>query len=962
MALARKQMYGDNNISADSLGAAIAAVNAEIAYRDSNGQLLSVAKLSYSESNQGDITPTSGPLQSRRKFSSDNRYALISHDEGADGINAFFKFLSKLLPAQQAQSSFQATQNHLQATASERHSLLNIHQEMFFYCQRVLNSSFDKGATSDTDKQRMFNAIYDDVYRAINNDIAAWLNSGSFSTANFNLADRKQLVQFLHADEKKAESERELSPDLRKKLLKRLEGELSWTTRITKKMFGTQEKSLFISVDETQALENFLDRKEGNLSGKLKKHLSIDEINQHLNQCRGSYCLFARMRVASQLVVDGVALKSPKKAGIFTDVGAAFEEEIKHDLKLQVAIENFDQIESNRVLGLLTHTEGVNTTAHSKGKAEPAIAQVDQYAFGSDGVGEHLQTQFRCPSLQALRGWVDWLRGKNAPSKKVCKYIEGFVKQRALKAEDGPITYNLLTSINYSVVDMFDNNQARTARDIFLATHLYNKGAQENAMPLCFVMNLPVNQHTLNLGYDSWSDVGREAMLFSEWGIMIEAAKGWLNESCKVTGRDDVADNKSLNSWLKDQLSDMQVQYNAFLAKEAEGVFADSQEGKQARENLAGIKKQLGKQDLKQHDAKDDSNKTKLKSALMRLYSQNFDGKTTESQEVYCGVIQAMHIALTKNGLEGCKSANERYGLFIKNLANLFLAYSEGRLSIDANKGVNSAIDGLRHGRKMQARLSVDGQWVEDIIHRETDFSNVSAVSESVQVVNLSAEHWFTHRILKVNNQFNAYGSGAHAAQNDTGTPKAGVEPNPTTPYDIAVHHWNTTTFLPGQNDRVKQSCAKEAQAHKGLPKGMVKMYGLAKTVKDQLSGKNTVRHDEVYIEVCKRTLKDYLKLDKYKITRFITRHHRGVIDRQVKALSELGQESKNISSVLGMLDNLLAGMKSQKGYNKDGLATQKIQQLQTFGRGFFDSNTEASVSSDSPDESKPHDTSFGVS
>jgi hypothetical protein len=1026
MANTRKRMYPDSDFSANSLRSAIAATGVETAYRDINGQLLSIVQLTYSQSNQAQ----SGPLQKSRQGLSQpsKRYALISHDEGDSGVDAFFALLSDSLPFE-ASESFDETRKHLQATVSERHSLINIHQEMFFYCQRVLNSSLKKDVDI-TERQRMFNEIYDNVYRAINNDIACWLNSGSFLLANFVPDDRKRLEQLLRLDEKKGESQQGLSLGLREKLLKKLESQSSWKTWF-KKAFGAQEKELFLSAEEALELEQFLG--EDSLRDKLKKHLSTDEINQYVDQCRGSYSLLARTRVVSQLVVDNIELNLPENTAILTNEKSALKKAIKRDLGMHVAVDDLDQVESNQVLGLVTHTEGVNTTAHSKGKAKPAVAQIDQYAYDADGNGEyeHIQTQFRCPSLQALRGWIDWFRGKNSPSEKVRGYIDGFVNDRGLKLEDGPITYNLLTSINFSAVDAFDNHQTETARDIFLATHLYNKGTNDNSKPLCLVMNLPINQHTLNLGYDSWTDVGREAMLFSEWAIMAQVASGWLKDDCKVTGRNDIAEGTSVNSWLKDQLTEVKDQYNTFLRNGAEGMFVDSKEGKRAQQHLVNIRSQVtfvinaeltdptldsSKTALKLKAAAtlDSSKKTRLKTALMKLYLRQFDGKTSQAQEVYSGVIQAMHIALTKNGLEGCKSANERYGLFIKSLANLFLAYAQGSLSEEANNAVDMAIEGLLNGEKMRAQLDNCGQWHEKRysrrhIFREDDNeerclafvefsdSEVStlvdcdlaftdeqknilskirsrkdgimarsfqvrgilelkkvlqntqghevlkrlgeklSVEPVVTAVNLSADHLFTHRMLKANNQFNAYSSSTHAAQNDTGTPKAGVEPNPTSPYDIAVHHWNTTTFLPGQNDRVKQSCAKEVQAHKGLPKDMVKMYGLAEKLKSKFKEENTLTQDEVYIEVCKQTLKEYLKIDKYKISRFLTRNHREVIKKQVNELGSLAEDSKDIKSVLGMLEKLLNEMKKQESYNKDGLATKKIQQLQTLGQGFFD-------------------------
>jgi hypothetical protein len=1022
MVNARRKMYPDNVVTADSLRSAIAATDVDAAYRDINGQLLSIVQLTYSQLNQ----TRSGPLQKSRQglSQSPNRYALISHDEGDGGINAYFTLLSDSLPAD-ASGSFDKTKEHLQATVSERHSLINIHQEMFFYCQRVLNSSLEKDVDI-TERQRMFNEIYDNVYRAINNDIACWLNSGSFLLANFVPDDRKRLEQLLRPDEKEGESQQELNPGLRKKILEKLESQSSWKTWF-KKAFGAQEEELFLSAEEALELEQFLGK--DSLRDKLKKYLSIDEINQYVDQRRGSYSLLARTRVVSQLVVDNIELNNPpEKTSMFTSKKAELKKAIKHDLGMHVAVDDLDQVESNQVLRLVTHTEGVNTTAHSKGKAKPAIAQIDQYAYAADGDGEyeHIQTQFRCPSLQALRGWIDWFRGKNSPSEKVCGYIDGFVKDRGLKLEDGPITYNLLTSINFSAVDAFDNHQTETARDIFLATHLYNKGANDNSKPLCLVMNLPINQHTLNLGYNSWTEVGREAMLFSEWAIMAQVASGWLKDDCKVTGRFVVAEDTSVNLWLKDQLSEVKVQYYKFLRKDAKGMFVDSQEGKQAQQHLVNIRSQVTSvinTRLTDATTLDGSNKTRLKTALMKLYLRQFDGKTSQAQEVYSGVIQAMHIALTKNGLEGCKSANERYGLFIKSLANLFLAYAQGRLSEKANNAVDIAIEGLLKGEKMRAQLDRHGQWHEKYYSRQhifraddneerclafVDFSEGEvntlvgcnleftveqqailsrirnrkdgimarsfqvrdilelkevlkgaqgqeflqclgdklSVAPVVTAVNLSADHLFTHRMLKANNQFNAYSSSTHAAQNDTGTPKAGVEPNPTSPYDIAVHHWNTTTFLSGQHDRVKQSCAKEVQAHKGLPKDMVKMYGLAKKLKSKFPEGSSLTQDKVYIEVCRQTLKEYLKIDKYKISRFATRHHREVIKKQVDTLSNLDDESENIKTVLEMLDTLLDGMKKQKNYNKDGLATKKIQQLQTLGQGFFDDRGDSRSSS----------------
>ncbi|MCF6767740.1 hypothetical protein L3V86_05095 [Thiotrichales bacterium 19S11-10] len=473
------------------------------------------------------------------------------------------------------------------------------------------------------------------------------------------------------------------------------------------------------------------------LNEYLDKHpnASVKDINKYIDEKRKDY-----INLIENLTIQHFI----RKYQHFPD-----KTDIQNYLYYKTAAD-LDMVIYNPATKIVTEITGPDdqNSSHSKKIALPAVMVMKHYQMDDNGnynkEGVPIQIQYRVPSLA-----IPTIDGINRPiSEQLTNLFFGHEEQEY-------ITYNLLTSIPI----LFDaNSQEKTARIIFEGIHEYNQSIQNTKKPVCYALNLPINQHTHLLSYDSINETAQEALFMA-----------------------DLAMFNSLKDYLPgpnyQYLLDLNGKYTSFLElTNRPALFYKSKYAEDFQTIAIKLKSQINETVVGAI-----TKKNKLAKTLLKLYATNYHGADSDQmkyQKEMASIIQGMHLSLTQHNLKGCKSANERFS-FIENLNELFLAYHNETLEKNIAKLVNNA---LKEYLQKASPTPKDGYDLAVKLHQ-------------------------------INDQYNVYGTGIFPSMLDTGTPKDKTDENGNQK-SLAVSGTDTNYYRPRLYRNVFQGNASFEQAH----------------------------------------------------------------------------------------------------------------------------------------------------
>lgn len=215
---------------------------------------------------------------------------------------------------------------------------------------------------------------------------------------------------------------------------------------------------------------------------------------------------------------------------------------------------------------------------------------------------------------------------------------------------NGPMIYNLLTSLHTLVYDNFfferPNKQRLSAEYILHGSHLYNVRQLRIGEPkdLVYVQNVPVNQHTTDLDDSAFDDVTKEATLMTDMALLatLNHYSGVLPCALQhsVSGAYSVAHRLYLDFL-------QQIEEN-------DSYFHQSGEGVAVIDYLNQCKDQWNLQEIQTMER--DSLNTLVIKALFKIYASN-DYRNRQ----FGMLVQSLSVFVEPMSQAGCKSANERY-------------------------------------------------------------------------------------------------------------------------------------------------------------------------------------------------------------------------------------------------------------------------------------------------------------
>jgi len=588
-------------------------------------------------------------------------------------------------------------------TSDERFSILPIHKELFAYGWRAVNA-YSSDEVTDSDKQTLFDNAYKAAYESLNQKIA-----------------------------------------------KHLEAVEAWLKEHPETYQDDKKKNAFIK----KSLNEFLDEQRPVIAKKIEAH-----------------------------VADALA-RNRQLAG---------SETIKQRLKQETPSDS-TVIESNRVLGLITRTDGTKASQQAKGQVEHSRTRIRKYAMNGENTGQCIQDFYRAASIEEttvdgtpksveaiIREEVEErvvnreLRAKDARKntdidavnkKNVTdngtprasfnigddadvleNSIEGdrdsvstvaWGRASALRYEPlgggdtqvdmrPPVIHNLMTSIPIGNTIRDDNKQAKTLKANLAAMHAYNKKREKQ--PFFFFMNVPVNQRSYKLSYESPSALAREAMLASDLAVLTSV----LSEVIKIGpegNRTPVGQH-------------LQGLYQQALDQKAGGYLHQSPAGRKLVAECKRLKKILRQHVYNPQTEEQVSAKTseqKLRAVFAKLYAKKFGSGANVGKEntdwlglkragslaksgaywamrqmglnwgqqlQYGKMTQAMHMALNRfDQNAGCKSAVDRFTV-VETADDLLLAYAQNTLPDgDLKAEVNTLMEGYLQNTVNSKQLTV---------------------------------------------------------------------------------------------------------------------------------------------------------------------------------------------------------------------------------------------------------------
>ncbi|CEK11870.1 hypothetical protein [Legionella hackeliae] len=347
-------------------------------------------------------------------------------------------------------------------------------------------------------------------------------------------------------------------------------------------------------------------------------------------------------------------------------------------------------------------------------------------------------------------------------------YAHGVLSRRD-KAYNGPVIYNLLTSLHTKAYDrsFFEgsNRQRASAARILKGSHLYNSRQVENGetTALIYVQNIPVNQHTNELSYTAFDGATREAAVMTDMALLAT-----LNIHA-------AAFSPELRQSIASTFESAHARYLRFLpqARDGDHYFKDSMEGKLTMEDLVA-KKAKWQNSGPMIPAADLHSLTV--QALFKMMTNN------EHQRKQFGMLaQALSVYIETASLAGCKSANER------------------AQAVAGRVGLLRSIDS-----EPLDSLSVEKKAVIDAL------TNYVSGREPLAIVQ--------EKLDKAYNKHNLQGAIAAISMEDQGA-SSKVQATGNLDNPGVVNEYNTNYAETGYLDRLSQKHSAVMQAHTEKPK-----------------------------------------------------------------------------------------------------------------------------------------------
>lgn len=369
----------------------------------------------------------------------------------------------------------------------------------------------------------------------------------------------------------------------------------------------------------------------------------------------------------------------------------------------------------------ITRITATNYTAHKK-SAGQAFRIVHRNRLASNTQNflivtphKHTTMESRVPSI-AIKKW-DHYDSVNDVAKKL---DEDYKTLQAESFNQGPMVYNLLTSFVSKQGEWFSfgfwtpphrkNRQRLSAARILKGSHIFNQGQVQNGNihSLCYVQNIPINQHGDNITYDSWDSVRREALIMSDLAILSTLTHHAAHLPPK------------LRFTIKDHFKKLQGLYTHFLnnSKMGNRYFNDSFEGKGAIKLMKSFKSKIGYACESMPIVNNEPLESLIAKALLKIITTDHKTKRglfskcrrSAQEDLQFGtLIQTLSVYLEPMSLAGCKSANERYSM-VAGRVELLKSIGErssDQLSIEAKRliktleqfvaGDNTHIKALQH-------------------------------------------------------------------------------------------------------------------------------------------------------------------------------------------------------------------------------------------------------------------------
>ena len=344
--------------------------------------------------------------------------------------------------------------------------------------------------------------------------------------------------------------------------------------------------------------------------------------------------------------------------------------------------------------------------------------------------------------------------------------------QKLLGGYQGPMTYNLLTSLHSKLWDRtvdHSNRQRSSAARIQKGAHCFNREQvlAGHLDSLWYVQNIAVNQHSNNLSYPGgiWGDgATAEATLMGEIALLHNFAQHAYFLP------------PALQEKVKQEYAKVHMEYVSFLKNNTQGrlYFKDSREGQAVIARLTAFKTYMvnNKDGLK--ECKTDTLTELAGKALIKMMSTN-----QHWDKQFGMLVQSLSVFTALVSLAGCKSANERLQLMAGRAYYLASLQDKPKDQYHkAEKALYRAFRNYINGSKNTAQLQ--------------------------------------QALDKAFNQHNVYGVATQYSEEDQGAPAKTQKSSNKDKGNLKMTEGNTNIAENGHVQFFYQKCASPLQPHKG--------------------------------------------------------------------------------------------------------------------------------------------------
>jgi len=377
--------------------------------------------------------------------------------------------------------------------------------------------------------------------------------------------------------------------------------------------------------------------------GNNNPKITISILNKELSAARKELALFAKQVLLQTLLGVGV-----EKNDLETSIDNIDEHAFQ-----QTTATNLKYIRTDLDLQSCVELSETDITAHHKKKQDDHYYSATRIVHRNHYDGKNVMPSLRAglairvPSIAV----VNELEHAEAVRDVAHQLRDNYkLIQDQLGGYDGPMTYNLLTSLHSKLWDITadrKNRQRKSAARIFKGAHLFNRDQvlDKKSNSLWYVQNIAVNQHTNNLDYNSFDDATAEATVMAEIAMLSNFA---ANAACLPP---------AMRAQIENEYTEVHAEYVNFLRSNVQGdlYFRHSDEGKQVVERLKLFKQYLSVN--KKALVVDNVPVTELAmKTLMKIMSMD-----KHWEKSYGALVQSLSIYIEYASQGGCKSANERY-------------------------------------------------------------------------------------------------------------------------------------------------------------------------------------------------------------------------------------------------------------------------------------------------------------